>query len=335
MDCRDIRRKLSDSSGGPVSPADRALIDEHLRNCGDCTEYVAEIEKTIRILRDLEEVEPPAGLTGKVMEKIRLGAQPRKDWIEKLFFPLHIKLPLEAFATVLIALAVAYVFRSIQPELQLAKAPPETPVIQQQLPVEKKSEMARSIQPEKPFQQDDILLKQKQSREPLADTGKPASSLSVEKKEKNEAAGIQPMPYRETVAGKAAEEPRAPAPLLKSAPSAGSAAGDGARQESRLASSELKTLTKEKAAAQFILVLAVRDLEGAAKEAEKAIAELGGNIEKAEKMKDSSSLFVKIIATRSDALMKKLSSLGGVKRQETVLAQQEATVTIKLVFERQ
>ncbi len=335
MDCSDAKKIIAEHIEGNSPPGQQALIEEHLRSCEQCMLYAAELQKTIETVQGLEEIEPPAWLTAKVMKKIRADARPKKGWRERLFFPLHIKLPIEAFATVLIALAVAYVFRSIQPELQLAKAPPETSMQQQQLPVEKKSEMAKKLQREQPFQQDDISLKQEQSMEPRADTGRSASSLSAEKKEKDEVAGIQPMPYRETVAGKAAEEPRAPAPLVKSVPSAGSAAGDETRRELRQSAPELKTLKKERAAAQFILVLAVRDLEEAVKEAEKVIAELGGSIDKTEKMKDSRSLFVIIIAARSDALIKKLSSLGTVKRQETVSAQQDATVMIKLVFEIQ
>ncbi len=73
----------------------------------------------------LKDVEPPAWLTQKVMAKIKAEVQPKKRIIQKLFYPLHIKLPLEAVVTALIAVITIYIFKTMQPEMKLAQAPSE------------------------------------------------------------------------------------------------------------------------------------------------------------------------------------------------------------------
>src|SRR4030043_1569520 len=125
MNCQDIQQKLSAYAEGIVPPEEKILIEEHLKSCPKCNESLASLRKTIDYVHSVEDVEPPAWLTQKVMAKIKTEVQPKKKIIQKLFYPLHIKLPLEAVITALVAVITIYIFKTIQPDMKLAQAPSE------------------------------------------------------------------------------------------------------------------------------------------------------------------------------------------------------------------
>src|SRR4030043_1068432 len=103
MKCQDIQQMLSAYVEGIVPPEEKMLVDEHLTSCQKCNESLSDLRKTIDYVHSLEDVEPPAWLTQKVMAKIKAETEPKKGIIQKLFYPLHIKLSLEVVVTALIA----------------------------------------------------------------------------------------------------------------------------------------------------------------------------------------------------------------------------------------
>src|SRR4030067_1719164 len=125
MKCQDIQQKLSSYAEGIVPHEEKILIEEHLKSCLKCNEALVPLRKTIDYVHSLEDVEPPAWLTQKVMANIKAEVHPKKGIIQKLFYPLHIKLPLEAVVTALIAVITIYIFKTMQPEMKLAQAPSE------------------------------------------------------------------------------------------------------------------------------------------------------------------------------------------------------------------
>jgi hypothetical protein len=118
MECKVIRAKLSAFLEGAVSPEERRLIGEHLPACHACSDALEDLKKTEVLLRGLEEVEPPAWFKQKVMARIRAEQEAKKSILQKLFYPLHVKIPIEAFATVLIAVVAIYIFKAVQPEMK-------------------------------------------------------------------------------------------------------------------------------------------------------------------------------------------------------------------------
>ena len=133
MECHDIRKNLSAYLEGMVSPEDQELIDQHLASCRACSTALYELNRTDRLLKNLKEVEPPPWMTQKIMARVREEAESKKGFIQKLFYPLHIKVPLEAFATVLIAVVAVYVFRAVEPEMKGLQPPSsQEPVITRQ-----------------------------------------------------------------------------------------------------------------------------------------------------------------------------------------------------------
>jgi len=125
MECQQIQERLSAYLEGSLPPAEKALIEQHLKPCQRCQEALADLRKTIEVVQGLPEVEPPAWLTQRVMARVRSEAAPRKTIWEKLFYPIPVKLPLEAAGVIAIAVVTIYVFKGIQPEMHLGKAPLE------------------------------------------------------------------------------------------------------------------------------------------------------------------------------------------------------------------
>jgi hypothetical protein len=125
MECHDIREKLSAYVEGLISPEEKLLIEEHLKVCQHCTESLADLKKTLEYVRNLEEVEPPPWLTGKVMATVRSEAEQKRGILLRLFYPLHIKVPIEAFAAIFLVITTVYIYKTMQPEMKLVKAPSE------------------------------------------------------------------------------------------------------------------------------------------------------------------------------------------------------------------
>jgi len=126
MKCSDIEKKLSAYLEGIVSPEEKEGVEHHLSSCQLCRKAFEELERTVAVVKGLEQVESPPWFTQKIMSRVRAEQESTKSILQRLFYPLHIKVPLEAFATVLIAVAAVYLFRANEPEMKRNHVPAET-----------------------------------------------------------------------------------------------------------------------------------------------------------------------------------------------------------------
>ena len=115
MDHNDIRHKLSEYIDGTLTPQEKASVEEHLKTCPNCSNALSELQKTVEHIRKVEEVEPPAWMTQKIMAKVRAEEEKKKQGLlHRLFFPLHIKLPLETIGVLFIAVTVYFVVQETE-----------------------------------------------------------------------------------------------------------------------------------------------------------------------------------------------------------------------------
>ena len=129
MECDKIHELMSAYLEKTLSPAERERMDEHLKSCPSCAGSLSDLEKTLHYLQGLDEITPPAWLTQQVMTRVKTESEhAQKSLWKKLFYPLHIKLPIEAAGIVLIAITALYVFQSIEPEIKTVMAPSEETV---------------------------------------------------------------------------------------------------------------------------------------------------------------------------------------------------------------
>lgn len=316
MDCSDVRNILNEHIEGNCDPRQQALIKEHLRSCEQCMLYASELKKTIETLQGLDEIEPPVWLTTKVMKKIQEKASPRKSWIEKLFYPLHIKLPLEALATLLITVAAIFIFKNIGPELQQMEVQPQAPVMKS-MPAEPE----REIQKREASQPQHLRNEAKQKDNFSATETRELKTLKEER-------------YVEQPAQSPAI-PTVPAPVFAPSPApssamrqteTGKASGMPARDEvmqraaPALPLSELSA--KKEVAALATITVTVKALDAAKKEIETYLAKENGEVKIIEQAESRIILEVKLDPAKTGKFITFIESLGKIKEDRQTLSLQ-------------
>jgi hypothetical protein len=135
MICNDINNLLPAYLEDILSPEDKKCVEEHLRTCSLCRRNVVHLKKTDDLLHTLEEVEPPPFFEQRIMAAIREENRRKHGILHKFFFPLHIKIPIQALATILITVLAFYVYQKSGPEMkQLAPLPvPMTESVRDQI----------------------------------------------------------------------------------------------------------------------------------------------------------------------------------------------------------
>jgi hypothetical protein len=324
MECSNIQQKLSAYIEEILSPEERILIDEHLNSCHKCSQALSDLRKTMEYIKNLEEVEPPPWLTQKVMARIRSEAGPAKGVIQRLFYPLHVKLPIEVAATIAIAVTTIYIFRTIQPtgsfgpEVKLAKSP---------------TEVASKTEPTLPVIARDEVPKQSQK---TADSTIPKGEITSPSARKDSFTkpAEQPMPAKEPAItkGKPVEAPKAPAPVVRQEedrPSVGTLAKGEAKHEV-LPTPKLKAVIAEKKADSISLTVNVRDIMPAQIEIEKVITELGGKIIKTEYTENKNILISEIGSDKLKALFERLKLVGEFKEKEIDPLDRKGNIEIRI-----
>jgi hypothetical protein len=118
-----MKKKLSEYLDGELEAEEKAYVEEHLASCEDCSATLAELKKTLQHMSVLDEVEPPPWFAEKVMQRVKEEAE-KESFFRKLFYPLHIKLPVEAVALVFVAVFAYYAFDVMKPGVVMKEAVP-------------------------------------------------------------------------------------------------------------------------------------------------------------------------------------------------------------------
>ena len=117
--CKAINNLLPAYLDDALPPSDKERVEEHLAVCSRCRQDVADLSKAVSLLHNLEEVEPPPFFEQRIMAAIREEENKQKQSVwRKLFFPLHIKIPLQALTTVFIAVFAFLVYQKSGPEIK-------------------------------------------------------------------------------------------------------------------------------------------------------------------------------------------------------------------------
>lgn len=144
MTCKDIEERLPAYQEGTLSPDEKRLMDAHISKCAQCSAALQDLEKTIILLKNLPEVEPPPWFTQKIMAQVREEGTRKHSLLRKLFYPFHVKIPIEAFATLLVVILGVYIYQSTIPVTQTI---PQAPLskVEQDLPGTSASEKASKV----------------------------------------------------------------------------------------------------------------------------------------------------------------------------------------------
>lgn len=129
MECKRFEDKLNSSVENGLSGDELREFKDHLASCPRCARALEDLRKTKGWLGRLEEIDPPPWFEQKIMQGVRQEHGRRTFW-QKVFQPLHIKLPVQALATAVVVIIAIQVFRAVEPEVKttLAPAPAPAPV---------------------------------------------------------------------------------------------------------------------------------------------------------------------------------------------------------------
>jgi hypothetical protein len=132
INCADCREQLSTYLDGIMTAEEKKIVEEHLSTCDQCSLALSELKKAQETLHNLEEVEPPPWFTQKIMNRVREEAESRKGLLQRLFYPLHIKIPVGTLATCLVAVLALLVYKNTGPEMKVLHEPEKTVTVSPQ-----------------------------------------------------------------------------------------------------------------------------------------------------------------------------------------------------------
>ncbi len=302
MDCRDIQEKLSSFIEEELSLKDKSQVEGHLKACSKCSLALEDLRRTIAFTKDIEAEEPPTWLRQKVMARVREEAAQNKGILQKLFFPLHIKVPIEVFATIAITLTAFYVFKTVEPEMKQPASITVPPVDIQETetkevfkPIQVPAVKGRPAEAPGPAKR----KSEAGERALTADKMEEAVSLSEEKTVRQEASG--------------AADIRMKRELRAFAPDAMVKAGEAEKQ--------VKGLT-----------VYVKDALNVNEEIEKTIKKLGGGIIRSEPVDNKLFFTIKLNSNKVKELKEALKLLGEVEEGGALSsAEGDVEIGIKVV----
>jgi hypothetical protein len=177
MECGQIEKMLPEYAEEALAPEEIARIEKHLTSCAKCRMALDDYKKAQELVKGLEEVEPPPGFAQKIMVQVREEAREKGGLLQRLFYPLHVKLPIQAIATVVIAVLAIQVYRSVEPQKAAVQAPQvstpavSAPVAPKEEPrQERKEEIVSSPAREAPRAAEDVQVsRERRSKDKAAE----------------------------------------------------------------------------------------------------------------------------------------------------------------------
>ncbi len=125
-ECDNFSSDLSALVDGELPPARRAEVEAHVAGCAKCRQRVTELRRLVDGVAALPKVQPESQFLAEVRRKIARGESPKEQtWVDTLFRPAWIKLPLEAMAVAILLVSLNLLIRPMPEERwrppQLAK----------------------------------------------------------------------------------------------------------------------------------------------------------------------------------------------------------------------
>jgi len=335
MEHNDIRHKLSEYIDGAVTGKEKAAIETHLKTCLQCSGALEELRKTIEHVKTIEEIDPPAWMTLKIMATVRAEAEVKKSIFQRLFYPLTVKLPIQAIAVLFVAVTGFYIYQAIQPASRLSEVPT------QEFAARNEASPAGTVQ-DKLAKADGPAVRSKKvpqtpaykSLDMKLEYEKPAPPAPMDKAEAPAPTALakpaeQPVSAKEeSASGKMVASPQAGAPAVMREQAVSAEAAPPAEVKQKLERQELNAVSADKVG--LIIIVRVKDVKAAAREVEQVIARLGGSITRRENPETKRVYVITINAQKFPDLKKKLKLMGEIKDEAAVPMSQDGRVEVRI-----
>jgi hypothetical protein len=108
MECRDVKKLLSEYIDGVLVPGQVPVVKQHLGACGECKAAYESMNRLIDVMRDMDPVSEPANFGAGV--RARMEKQPSLiDRFRSLVSPPLVKVPLGVAAALIVAFAITQI----------------------------------------------------------------------------------------------------------------------------------------------------------------------------------------------------------------------------------
>ena len=121
MTCDEARAAFSDLYDEALSGAPLVTVTQHLASCPACRAEWASFRKAMQAVADLGIAEPSPGFAARVRQQLEIPTRSQRV-VQWLFLPLHVKVPIQAVAVLLVAFAGLLLYQR-SPELRRATEP--------------------------------------------------------------------------------------------------------------------------------------------------------------------------------------------------------------------
>jgi hypothetical protein len=349
MTCTEIKDLLPGMIDGALPEAEKKAIEAHLATCASCGKALADLRTSDARVKSLEDVEPPAWLKTRVMARVREEAGQKEGIFRKLFYPLHVKVPIQALASVLIAVVAWNVYKTGEPEFRQMAPPPvavqEAPHAQapreaapaagpekrDESPAarEKKAFAPSPVQVQEPAPQRAATVRE----ETAADAEKPLERLRVAKRavgpQKDEGAKRDTGEARPGEADRALEAPAQDQKQKALKAPVGAVAKEAGKQEARPAASPMMSAAVTPRP-DLEATLRARAPEAAASEVETILKQASAEAVERQDREGRVILTARIQTERLEALRERLKSLGPVQESVHVAPRPGGSLTIRI-----
>ena len=357
-ECKHIHEMLPALLEGVLSPDGKRLVLEHLATCRHCSMALEDLKKVAQLIRGLEEVEPPPWFKQKVMSQVREESERKKGLFGRLFYPLHVKVPIQALASVLIVVLALYVYRSVEPEIKVVQAPSEVAPRNPAVPKNEGQQQYDKVGAGTSRAENEPVLGQRRkeaagaitevphteaAKNPAKEEVTPPARLIIEsaKPEKAETvAGGQAQEMRAAAPSPVQEEPhqapKALPPVLarregENKASAGVVAKMKEARDSSVSQAEGQTQAlAAKKAEPAGFALRVNNATAAAGEIKGLLGQLGARNIAAESRDGTTVITAELASQKIEELFKKLSALGQVEKRGPRPASTDGLISIRI-----
>jgi hypothetical protein len=324
MNCDQVQKMLPGYLEGGLSKTENALIAKHLTACADCRAVFAEYEQARKMVGSLEEVEPPPGFAGRIMARVEEEEGRRRGLAGKLFYPLHIKVPVQALAAVAVAVLAIQAYRTVEPEKQpvppaavtAAPGPKEEPEKKEDLREETarpEKKAARAVEPE--------ARSAERAAKDAPASPPPAAAPPAERRQRK---------------GEAAAPLQAPAAARDAEKADVSFGGKVAKMETKAKapapSREAASLQK---APPLFLTLKAEDPVWAGEKVQDLLRELGGIRIETNRLGDGEIITAELNPEKLPVLINFLRSIGQLPETEQVFESSTSSISLRIeIFRR-
>ncbi len=350
MEHNDARHKLSEYIEGSIAAEERAEIEAHLKTCSACTDALRELQKTVEQIKSIEEVEPPAWMTKKIMAKVRVGAEEKKSLFQRLFFPLSVKLPIQTVAVLFLTVTAFYIYRNIQPAPAPSEGPMQDYAARKEAPQAAAPAKEQTISPEPPVSVKKVpqspeyksldMKYEYEKPSPPAALGRAAESApaaaKAEEQSKLHDDSFRGQSLAKTPAGESAgyadraqEEYGGTFRQERAKPSVGPFPPEK-RAKAAAPPPQARAMTTVEETKKIKLSLAAPDATRAGQEIEKIVTQLGGRI--VEKNTITPAITISLDSDKLKELSARLRSVGELKDKEMLSLDHRGTLQIEIVI---